>query len=81
MIDTTILCHALGHSVEGDPLNVTDITTGETVYRMRECKRCGYRVPVSEEDAQKKAVIVERNSAIMNGARAQYELPPISWDI
>ena len=50
-------------------------------YRMRLCKLCGKRIPISPEDAEAKERIIADIPSSMNGARARYGLRPISWDI
>jgi hypothetical protein len=50
------------------------------VYFFRECSRCKKRCPESEKSRANKEAKTAEIAAVMNGARAQYGLHPISWD-
>lgn len=86
------VCSVIGHrpagKVHGVHTNVinnmfTDPDNPEQLvgYRMRLCARCGYRCPISPQDAEAKARVVEGIASVMNGSRASYGLRPISWDM
>jgi hypothetical protein len=49
------------------------------IYFTRICKWCGMQTPIDQESARNKDAKTQQISAVMNGARASYGLPPIDW--
>lgn len=73
-----ILCNIIGHRSSG---KVTTVYSCDgPLYDCDICPWCYKRVPVSDEDARKKAAMTAQVSAVMNGARRQYGLGPLSWE-
>lgn len=72
-----LLCKVIGHSLsESTPV----YGNHGIVYNCYICKRCGKRIPVSEDDAKKKATNTAYVSSIMNADRMRYGLKPLDWD-
>ena len=82
-----LICRIIGHNIEGQPIKPVGSTMGTKMvdefgmplahpiaYHMRVCKRCGREQPISEDDAQRRKVIMDEINRVMNGARAQYGL-------
>jgi hypothetical protein len=86
-----LICKMMGHApagkVHGVHTNIENTLPDPdrpehlVGYRMRLCARCGYRCPISPEDAAAKARIIDAVSRVMNGTRAGYGLRPVSWDM